>query len=271
MDSCEAIPQHDARNSLLRTLFLCAMAGTAVLAGAQQKPSDPVSQNSPEPPPAGSTSAHPPDATSCVLIRAVNPTFAPQASPKKKRGRIVLHVTVAADGIVKDVTVVSGDPVLVGPAMDAVRQYQFAPCMQEGSPIESQTNITVTYDLRRGASYPADASSAVPREPQEDVIREIEHRELFQLRDGVTFPKALVHVNPEYSDAARKANLQGGVVLGVVVGIDGKPRSLWVAQTLGEGLDENAIEAVKRWIFEPATKEGKPVPILISLVLDFRR
>jgi TonB family protein len=228
-----------------------------------------MSQNAQEASPASSTSAHRP-VGSCVLIHAVNAKFPPQASPKKKRGDIVLHATVAADGIVKDVTVVSGDPVLVGPAMDAARQYQFAPCIQDGSPVESQTTITVRYDLRQGAFYPEDASSNLPREPQEDVIQEIERGELFQLRDGVTFPKALHVVNPVYSDAARKSKFEGYVSLGVVVGTDGKPRSVWVVRVLGEGLDENTIEAVRQWIFTPATKEGKPVPILINVALDFR-
>ncbi len=217
-----------------------------------------------------SPAAQPPVATSCVLIRAVVANFPPQASPKRKRGDIVLHATVAADGTVKDVTLVSGDPVLVGPAMDAMRQYQFAPCMQDGSPIETQTELAVRYDLRRGASYPAEASSNVPREPQENVVQEIEHRELFQLRDGVTFPKALHEVQPGYSEAAVKAGLEGGVVLAVVVGTDGKPRSLWVVLPLGEGLDENAVAAARQLIFTPATKDGKPVPVLINLAFPFR-
>jgi TonB family protein len=255
--------------TLSKMLLFSAMACTTIEAGAQVKPSDPVSQNATEAPPASSTSPHRPDVGSCVLIRAVNPKFPPQASPKKKRGDIILHATVAADGIVKGVTVVSGDPVLVGPAIEAARQYQFAPCIQDGSPVESQTTITVSYDLRRDTSYPADASSTVPREPQEDVVQEVERRELFQLRDGVTFSKALYRPNPEYSEAARKAKLQGGVVLGVVVGTDGKPRSVWVVKTLGEGLDENTVEAVRRWTFTPATKDGKPVPVLINLVMIF--
>jgi len=124
--------------------------------------------------------------------------------------------------------VVSGEPKLVGSAINAVRQYQFAPCIQDGRPVESQTTITVSYDLRREAFYPEDASSNLPKEPQEDVIHEIERGELFQLRDGVTFPKALHVVNPKYSDAARKSKFEGYVSLGVVVGTDGKPRSVWL-------------------------------------------
>ncbi len=159
---------------------------------------------------------------------------------------------------------------LTGPAADAVRQWQFAPCIQDGRPVESQITVAVSYDLSRGASAPEDQSAAVPRAPQEDVIHEIEQGQLFQLRDGLTFPKDLNMPNPEYSEAAQRAKLQGNVLLGVVVDTNGKARSVWVVQPLGAGLDENSIEAVRRWIFTPATKHGKPVPVLINLAVPFR-
>jgi|CZKJ01.1.fsa_nt_gi TonB family protein len=259
MDSCQSIPRRDATSAVLRQVLFCAIAWTTtVQIGAQMKPPGPVSQ-------AAS------DVKSCALIRAVNPKLPPQAPSKKKLGPIVLHAAVAADGVVEDVTVVSGDPALVGPAMDAARQYRYAPCIQNGVPVESQTTITVMYDPRRAAAYPAEAPSTLTEEPQENVTQEIENRQLFQLRDGVTFPKVLYKTDPEYSKDARKDKLEGYVELGLVVGPDGKPRSLWVVRPLGEGLDENAIDAVKRWIFTPATKEGKPVPILINLAIGFRR
>jgi TonB family protein len=251
-----AISERDAMNTLSKTLLFSAIALIEVQASAQQKPSEPASQNA--------------QVKSCVLIHAVNPKFPPDASIKKKRGDIVLHAAVASDGSVKNVTEVSGEPKLVGSAINAVRQYQFAPCIQDGRPIESQTTITVSYDLRREAFYPEDASSNLPKQPQEDVIHEIERGELFQLRDGVTFPKALHVVNPKYSDAARKSKFEGYVSLGVVVGTDGKPRSVWLVRVLGEGLDENTLDAVSQWIFTPATKEGKPVPVLINIAMPFR-
>ena len=257
-------------NIPVSTLFFCAMAWIALQSSAQQRPSEPVSQNKPVASPAKSTSAQPPDVEAGVLIRAVNPTVPANASPKQRRGEVVLKATVATSGNVQDVTVVSGEPALTGPAVDAVRQWQFAPCIQDGRPVESQITVTVTYDLGRGASVPEDESSAVPREPQEDVIRELEQGQLFQLRDGLTFPKDLGMPSPEYSEAAQKAKLQGDVLLGVVVDTDGKARSVWVVQALGEGLDENSVEAVRRWIFTPATKNGKPVPVLVNLAVPFR-
>ena len=102
------------------------------------------------------------------------------------------------------------------------------------------------------------------------MIQEIERQELFQLRDGVTFPKALYVRNPEYSEAAKKTKFQGDVLLGVVVGTDGNPRSIWIVRTLGRGLDEKAIEALHQWRFKPATKDGKPVPVLMNVALQFR-
>jgi TonB family protein len=61
----------------------------------------------------------------------------------------------------------------------------------------------------------------------------------------------------------------GTVVLWLVVGPDGKPRDIRVARTLGLGLDEKAIEAVKTWIFEPAYKDGKPVAVQINVEVNF--
>ena len=86
----------------------------------------------------------------------------------------------------------------------------------------------------------------------------------------MTFAKAHYHPHPEFSDAARKSKLMGRVTLGLVVDTDGKVRSVWVVRPLGEGLDENAIDAVKRWNFMPATKDGKAVPLLMNLSIGFR-
>jgi TonB family protein len=59
-------------------------------------------------------------------------------------------------------------------------------------------------------------------------------------------------------------------VLWLVVGPDGKPRDIRVARTLGLGLDEKALEAVKNWRFEPALKDNKPVAVQINVEVTFR-
>jgi TonB family protein len=87
---------------------------------------------------------------------------------------------------------------------------------------------------------------------------------------GVSAPKELYAPEPEYSEEARKAKYQGTCVLYVIVGADGRPRDLRVARSLGLGLDEKAIDAVKTWKFEPAMKDGKPVAVAISVEVEFR-
>jgi periplasmic protein TonB len=88
-------------------------------------------------------------------------------------------------------------------------------------------------------------------------------------RMGVTVPQVIYSPEPNFSDEARKAKFQGIVQLLVVVGKDGLTYDIRVAQSLGMGLDEQAIEAVRRWRFRPATLNGKPVASQIAIEVDF--
>ena len=93
---------------------------------------------------------------------------------------------------------------------------------------------------------------------------------VFRVGGGVSAPRPTYTPDPEYSEEARKAKYQGTCVLWLIVGPDGKPRDIKVARTLGLGLDEKAIEAVKQWKFEPAMKDGKPVAVQINVEVSFR-
>jgi TonB family protein len=92
----------------------------------------------------------------------------------------------------------------------------------------------------------------------------------FRVGNGVSAPRALETPDPEYSEEARKAKYQGVVVLWLIVGPDGKPRDIRVSRPLGMGLDQKAIEAVQRWRFEPAQKDGHPVAVQINVEVNFR-
>ncbi len=93
---------------------------------------------------------------------------------------------------------------------------------------------------------------------------------VLRIGGSVTAPRVTYAPDPEYSEQARKAGYQGTCVLWLVVGPDGKPRDIKVAHTLGMGLDEKAIEAVRRWRFEPARKNGNPVAVQINVEVAFR-
>lgn len=92
----------------------------------------------------------------------------------------------------------------------------------------------------------------------------------YRVGGGVSAPKALYAPDPEYSEEARKAKYQGTVVLWLVVDAAGRPQQIRVQRALGMGLDEKAIEAVKQWKFDPAKKDGQPVPVMINVEVNFR-
>jgi TonB family protein len=87
---------------------------------------------------------------------------------------------------------------------------------------------------------------------------------------GVSAPRLIYGPDPEFSEEARKAKYQGVVVLWVIVGPDGRTHEIRVARTLGMGLDEKAVEAVRVWRFEPARKNGNPVPVQVTVEVNFR-
>jgi TonB family protein len=92
----------------------------------------------------------------------------------------------------------------------------------------------------------------------------------YRVGGGVSAPRGLYMPDPDYSEEARKAKYQGTVVLWVVIGADGKPHEMRVQRSLGMGLDQKAMEAVNKWKFEPARKDGVPVAVQVHIEVNFR-
>ena len=93
---------------------------------------------------------------------------------------------------------------------------------------------------------------------------------VFRVGGGVTAPALLYKVEPEYSEEARKAKYQGTVLLYVQVDPSGKAVNMRVLHSLGLGLDEKAMEAVRKWKFKPGSKDGKPVTVEAQIEVNFR-
>jgi TonB family protein len=93
---------------------------------------------------------------------------------------------------------------------------------------------------------------------------------VFRVGGGVSAPELVFKIDPEYSEQARKAKFQGTVVLNLVVQRDGTVRDIKIIDSLGLGLDEKAIEAVKQWRFRPGLKNGQPVDVSAIIEVTFR-
>jgi protein TonB len=93
---------------------------------------------------------------------------------------------------------------------------------------------------------------------------------VYQPGGGVSAPRVLLKVDPEYSEDARKAKYQGTVLLSVIVDEHGIVRDIRVLRPLGLGLDQKAIEAVTQWKFRPGMKDGRPVAVQATIEVNFR-
>lgn len=91
-----------------------------------------------------------------------------------------------------------------------------------------------------------------------------------QSKEAQTKPEFISGNEPKYTDAAREAKIEGTVILAVSINEKGKVKAVKVKSPLDKGLDRNAINAVKRWKFKPATMDGKPVPSDMNVSVDFR-
>jgi TonB family protein len=90
------------------------------------------------------------------------------------------------------------------------------------------------------------------------------------LQGAITQPVLIYKAEPEYSEEARKAKVQGSVMIHAEIDARGQIQNISIARGLGLGLDERAAEAVRKWRFRPATQNGKPVAANALIEVSFR-
>ena len=91
----------------------------------------------------------------------------------------------------------------------------------------------------------------------------------FRPGSGISPPQLQREVKPVYTDEGRKRAIEGDVVMEIVVRRDGSVGDVRLMRTLGAGLDQRAIAAVKQWRFSPARRQGAPVDILVEVAVGF--
>jgi len=85
--------------------------------------------------------------TAASLINKVNPSYPPLARQTRISGTVRLHAIIAKNGTVEQLEVLSGHPLLVQSALDAVRQWRYRPTTLNGEPVEVDTTIDVIFSL----------------------------------------------------------------------------------------------------------------------------
>ncbi|UWZ82475.1 energy transducer TonB [Occallatibacter riparius] len=94
---------------------------------------------------------------------------------------------------------------------------------------------------------------------------------VYRVGGGISAPVAINAPEAEFSDEARRAKYQGEVMISLIVDAQGNPQNPRVVRPLGMGLDEKALEAVRKYKFKPALKDGRtPVPVMVTIAVNFR-
>ena len=86
----------------------------------------------------------------------------------------------------------------------------------------------------------------------------------------MTPPRVLREVKADYTEEARQRNIQGEVVLEIVVRRDGTVTDVRLLEGLPSGLSDRAMAAVRQWRFSPATRLGQPVDVVVEVAVEFR-
>lgn len=81
------------------------------------------------------------------LLKGVPPTYPQSARQSGRQGSVLLEVAIGKDGKIRDVDPIAGDPVFVGPATEAVRQWEYRPYVVDGTPVDVYTIVTVNFTL----------------------------------------------------------------------------------------------------------------------------
>jgi TonB family protein len=93
----------------------------------------------------------------------------------------------------------------------------------------------------------------------------------YRAGDGVTFPRVISEARPQYTPEAMRSKVQGSVLLECVVETDGTIGEVRIIRSVDRdsGLDEAAVRAAKQWRFAPGTRDGQPVPVIITIQMAF--
>ncbi len=190
--------------------------------------------------------------------------------PTSEQKAFAVEFTILKDGTLdsRQVVETSGDPELDRTGLDAIAKS--APFMAIPEFDGEFLKLRCHFYLNPGRRIRS-VSRIAPGAGSADIADRLHSSSEGTIRGngGLTKPRAIYAPDPEFTEQARKAKVQGTIVLTVTVDASGDVADVKVVKGLGSGLDEKAIEAVRTWKFKPGTEGGTPVKSEISVEVSF--
>jgi len=209
---------------------------------------------------------HPPK-----LLKGVKPVYPEEARKAKIEGVVILEVTTDIYGQVIDTKILRSIPELDQAAMDAVKQWIYEPMIIDGEPRGVTFTVTCTFRLDgKEKTKAGGVEGGVEGGVVGGVVGGVTEtsQAVRTARDKMP-PKLIKEVPPVYPEEARKAEIEGIVILETTTDIYGKVIDTKVLRSIPE-LDQAAIDAVKQWIYEPTIVDGKPVEDTFTVTITFK-
>ena len=214
-------------------------------------------------PPPQSTPFEAPPRPTLAPTRRIDPRYTDKARRAGVQGDVWLDVIVLANGTVKSVMVAKLLDTVFGldqAAIAAVRQWQYPP-LTDGRASRPPLQIVIPFRL-------PDAPPAVARVTVDEFDNSVLRPTPNDPR--VVPPKLLQQVSPVTRQLVR-ARIVGSVEVDAVVLPDGTVGQVRVVKSLDKptGLDDQALGAAREWTFRPGTLDGKPMSMIVGIVLTF--
>lgn len=230
-----------------RPVALALVLGASLVAPASAQ--DPVKPYTPGP-----------GVTNPTLLFEEKPKYTQDALRAKIQGVVEIEAIILADGTVGDVRIHKSLDKVFGldlEALAAARKWRFTPAASNGKPVPFKVIIQLEFRL---GQKPGSADEEFEKGAEREGT------------PGLVLPEVAWEEKPKYTSEAMRNKVQGIVGIQVVVGPDGKVVRARVTKSLDKtyGLDDEAMTAAMFWRFKPGTLNGKPVPVLMNITLEFR-
>jgi len=189
-------------------------------------------------------------------VHDARPSYPEAARRERVQGVVVLELIVDEEGRVAEVDVLRGQPMgLTEAAVEAVSQWRYEPVILDGQPVPVTLVVTVNFRLETDG-------------PQSTT--EWQGRPVHRTSPGTEPPTVLSRTPPTYPEEARRAGVQGVVVLECIVDEEGRVVSAQVLRGQPMGLSEAAVDSVLQWRYEPVLKDGQAVVAAVVVTVNFR-
>lgn len=183
------------------------------------------------------------------------------------RGSVVAAVSIDTEGKVQDAMILAHTQErLADAALAALREWRFIPARLDGTPVPVQTELTIDFNLE-GAVITTNMINHFFFDNMPGMGDMAVTSHLCPASRLDRLPQRLAGEPPHYAEAAGKEGVRGHVRIHFYIDESGEVRFACAAPTGHPYLLEQAVQAVRRWRFEPPTSRGRPV--LVAAVQDF--